>query len=531
MSLSVILRMSKYMTLALVSALLIGSILACRESRTTCGERSTYNENILRYDVNAPFTSLDTAKVQTSGSILVLPLLYSCLFVPNPDGELEPDLATKWTYDAETYTWNIHIRKDVLFHNNQPVTARDVKYSLEADLKNTPSLLSLIDSISVSSDVELSIKLRKDDPEFPRKIWGTGIVPEGNGHKVDYYNHPIGSGPFKFAYRTAEKEVVLVANGDYYEGRPSLDRVVFCYQPDKEKTWTRLLSGETDIAQEISPANFWIMKEYQQRYYFHSYILPCYTILLYNTTTPPFSDQNVRLALSYAIDKLYIVKNILKGLGVVAVGPMGVESPFHNQHIKPIPYDPGKALTLLKKAGWSYDNVGRYLSKEQEHFEFTILLFEEYQIEKRVAQYIRLCLNDVGIKVRLQTLPHQELTRRYRRNNEFQAILTEFTGAYRDPEWIRELWTPGLFQKSRAGCFENPEVSRLLRNAVEERDPRKEKELFLQVDALIASLQPGTFLFHKMAIDAMSRRFSLPLPFALDQPAITRLKYASLRSN
>ena len=531
MSLSVILRMPKCMSLSVACVLLTASILSCAESGTNHTKESTYNENTLRYDVNAPFTSLDTAKVQTSGSIHVFPLLYSCLFAPNPDGELEPDLATKWTYDAETYTWTIHIRKDVLFHNNQHVTARDVKYSLEADLKNTPSVLSLIDSICVSSDLELSIKLRKDDPEFPRKICGVGIVPKDNGDRIDYHNHPVGSGPFKFASRKAEKEVVLVANGDYYEGRPSLDRVVFCYQPDKEKTWTRLLSGDTDIAQEISPVNFSIMKEYQQRYYFHSYILPCYTILLYNKTIPPFSDQNVRLALSYAIDKHYIVKNILKGFGVVAVGPMGVESPFHNPQIKPIPYDPGEAMALLKKAGWSYDNVGRYLSKEQERFEFTILLFEEYQIEKRVAQYIRLCLNDVGIKVHLQTLPYQELIRRYRRNNEFQAVLTEFTAGYREPEWIRELWTPGLYQKSRAGCFEDLEVSRLLRNAVEERDPRKKKELFLQVDALIASLQPGTFLFHKMAIDAMSRRFSLPLPFAIDQPGISRLKYASLVSN
>lgn len=532
MSLSVILRMPKYMRLSVACVLLTASILSCAESETSSAKESTYNENILRYDVNAPLTSLDTTKVQTSGSILVLPLLYSRLFLLNPDGELEPDLATKWTYDVESHTWSIHLRKDVLFHNTQPVTARDVKYSLEAKLKNIcPSILSLIDSISTPSDAELSIHLKKDYPEFPRKLQDTAIVPHRNGDKTDYYNHPIGSGPFKFAYRKGENEVGLVANKDYYDGRPSLDGVVFSYQPDKEKTWTRLLSGRTDIAQEISPVNFGIMKQYQQRYYFDCYAMPYYAILLYNTTTPPFSDPNVRRALSYAIDKHYIVKNILKGLGVVAVGPMGVDSPFHNQHIMPIPYDPKKALTLLKKAGWSYDDVGRYLSKEEKRFEFTILLFEEYQVEKRVAQHIRLCLNDLGIRADLHSFPHSELIAKYRRNNEFQAVLTEFTCAYRDPEWIRELWAPHLSQKSRAGCFQHPEVSRLIHNAIEEIDPSKQKELFFQVDALITSLQPGTFLFHKIAIDAMSRRFSLPLPFALDQPGIHRLKYASLRSN
>jgi len=522
----------RHLTSLLLCICLVCPLASCKKSDVTSATKIPQNENILRYDVNAPFTSLNPREVKASGSNHIFPLLYSFLFVPGPNGELEPDLATKWAYDAQTYTWIIHLRGDALFHNKQRVTSRDVEYSLENWLTTySPSLSSLIERTFILSDTILSIRLRRNDPDFPTKIWDLAIIPKSNGEKIDYYDNSIGSGPFKFAYRKGEKEVALVANGNYYSGRPSLDGVVFYYQPHKEKAWTRLLTGETDLIQEISPKNYEIMKQYKDRYYFDQYTLPHYTILLYNTTDPLFSDLRVRRALSYAIDKEYIVKDILGGSGVVAAGPMGVGSPLHNPKVKPIPYDPGKGIMLLNEAGWFYDKSARCLIKDKEFFEFTILLFEEYQIEKKIAQYIKLCLNDIGIKVRLRLLPSKELTQRYRRNNEFQAVITEFTGAHNDPEYLAELWSTYRGDKSRAGCFAHSKVTLLMHEALKEKNPLRQKDLFHKMDALITSLQPGTFLFQKSAIDIMTKRFALPFPFTLDHQGIYRLKHASLNKN
>jgi peptide/nickel transport system substrate-binding protein len=522
----------RHLILLLLCISLICSASSCTKTDVTSDKISPQNENILRYDVNAPFTSLNPTKIPGSGSNYIFPLLYSFLFVPNTNGELEPDLAVKWTYDSESFIWTIHLRKDALFHNNKRVTSRDVEYSLESWLTTySPSLYSLIERILILSDTILSIRLKRSEPDFLKQIWDFEIIPEPSEDKIDYYNRPIGSGPFKFAYRKGEKEVALVANENYYNGRSSLDGVVFYYQPHKEKAWTRLLSGKTDLIQEISPKNYEIMKQYEKKYYSDLYTLPYYTILLYNTNDPLFSDSRVRRALSYAIDKEYIVKNIMGGSGVVAAGPMGVDSQHHNPNVKPIPYDPGKGIMLLNEAGWSYDKVERYLIRDKKCFEFTILLFEEYQIEKKIAQYIKLSLNDIGIKVRLRLLPFEELVRRYRRNNEFQAVITEFTTVHDEPEYLAELWSPYRSNKSRAGCFAHPKVTRLLHQALNEGNASKQKDLFHKVDALISSLQPGTFLFQKLAIDIMTNRFSLSFPFTLDHPGIYRLKYASLNKN
>ena len=393
---------------------------------------------------------------------------------------------------------------------------------------NRSSLFSLVELISISSDTVISIRLKRDDRAFLQKIWDMEIIPAPGETKFDFTNCPVGSGPFRFKHRRGEDEVVLEANEDYLQGRPFLDRVYFHFEPDKEKVWTRLLAGETDIAQEISPKNYEIIRQYQERYYFDSYPLNWYTILLYNTADTLFSDSKVRLALSHAINREYVAEKVLRGFGVVAVGPMGVNSAYHNPVVTPVPYDPEEGLRLLKQAGWAYSGEDGCLKKGERRFEFALFVAEESQIEKRVARYLQLCLNDLGIKAHLQSLPFLEIKRRYHGNNAFQAVITEFSGVYRDPEFMSSLWSSHLSKRSEAGAFEHPEVSKLIRRALDETDPPARTELFYQIDALITALQPGTFLFHKIAIDVMSKRFELPFPFSLTHEGIWRLRYASL---
>ena len=520
----------KTVSLIVLGLLFATIMLSCGKPESPSNENRHKNENILRYDVNLPFTSFNPTNVKFSGSNHIFPLLYSYLFIPDSNGRLRPDLATKWFFDPEKLQWTIYLRKDALFHNNQAVTSRDVKYSLDTRIKNSHLGLNLvIDRISLLSDTSLCIHLKREDPLILQKIWDSEIFPNPKDRKIDYYNHPIGSGPFKYKERHANQEIHLEANTDYYYGRPSLDKIIFYYQPDKEKMWIRLLVGDTDVAQEISPKNYEMIQQYKDRFYFDKYTLRYYTILLYNTYDRRFCDPKVRMALTHAIDREYIVKTILNGYGKVANGPMGVDSPYHNPEIKPIPFNPQIALALLKKAGWCYDTKTRCLYKDGKPFEFNLLVFKESQIEKKVARYIQLCLNDLGIRVRLHALAFEDIQRRYLRNNEFQAVLTELSGAYRYTEYLKTFWSNSTEGGSKAGCFEHPEVTYLIKKGFEEKDPKNQKAFLYKLDALIISLQPGTFLFQKTAIDVMSKRFRLPHRFSLTHEGIHSLRHADLR--
>lgn len=506
-------------------------VLSCTEPEVPDEPIHIKNENILRYDVSEPFVSLDPGGSDASGSNHIHPLLFSYLFVPDSNGELQPDLAVHWSYNAENHKWTINLRKGVLFHDGQVFTSKDVKYSLKTNLSfSQPSSFLLIRRIELPTDETVCIALKKNDPEFLKKIWPIEILSENIGHRAEN-NHPVGTGPFKFEYKNGQNRVFLSANENYFLGRPLLDGVIYFYQPDKEKSWTRLISGQTDVAAEISPKNYQMIRTYEDRFYFNHYILNAYAILLYNTHDPLFLNPDVRKAFSYAINKEYIVDNILKGYGIVAAGPMGVDTIYHTPEVLPIPYNPKKALTLLEQAGWHYNNEMKCMAENGTCFEFEMLVFKEYQIEKKVARYIKLCLNDVGIRCHIQSVPFDKLVKRYRRNNDFQAVLTEFAGAGRCPEIVRDLWSSYPDAEPLAGGFEDRDVTERFNQFSEEQDHFLKKKLMFEIDTLMHELQPGTFLYHKTAIDVMSRRFRLSDPFSLTLEGIHSLRFAELKKD
>ena len=499
----------------IVMVVVAGLFLACGKSTDTPGHEDAGGETVLRFDSSRAFGSLDPMRDSDSGASYAVVLLYSHLFSHNSRGELEPDLAANWTYDSSTLTWTIGLRNEATFHDNKPVTSRDVKYSLEGWLKSgAVYFLPLVERIEAVSEHDLRISLKTDDPQLIEKISHLEIVPLRDGNQADSSNQPVGSGPFKFQYRNGEKEMVLVANEHYYGGRPLLDRVVLTYEPDTEKTWARLLTGQTDVALGINSGDYQMIERYKNRFDFDMNAHERYAIMLYNTKDPLFADPGVRLALSCAVDREYIVRSLLRGFGMVANGPMGVGSPYHNPRVMPVPYDRRRALDLLQKAGWSHGNGRRYLYKNGKCFEFTLLVFEENQDDMSVAEYLRLSLNDLGVKVHLRSLPFDQVVDGYVRNGDFQAVLTELKGAYLEPEILRQIWSPLRGECSAAGCFEDPEVSRLLTEAAREADMDRKKDLYYQVDSLFLSLQPGTFLYHKAMLGVMSKRIKPAFPFS-----------------
>ena len=489
------------------------------------------NENTLHFDVYTPIGPLEPAFYPVTSANLTFPLFYSYLCVPDASNRLTPDLAEKWQYDSSNFTWMIYLNQDACFHNGKPVKSIDVKYSFTKSLELLETTdLSSIESISIVSDSVLKIKLAENDPQFLRKVWNVEIMPKSSDQKIDYYNHPIGSGPFRFISRRGENEVVLGAFKEYFRGRPAIDYVVYHYEPIKEKSFTNLLAEDTDVIMEISPKNFKILQNYPEKFYFDQFTLQAYTILLYNTTHPLFSDPMVRTALTYAIDREYIVRKILNGAGVVANGSMGVDSPYHNPRLKPLPYDPNKAVALLKQVGWHLENKMGCFKKNGEIFEFTLLVFQESQIEKKVARYIQLCLNEIGVRVRTKMLPFNELMEKYFRNTQFDAVITELRGVYQNPKTALNQWAPIAATPAMAGCFHHPEVTKLVHQVFKGVDMQQQIPIYHKIDTLLTSLQPGTFLFQKKAIDVMSKRFVLPFPFSLSQEGVTKLQYAYLKN-
>ncbi|MCU0599937.1 MAG: ABC transporter substrate-binding protein, partial [Desulfobacterales bacterium] len=158
-----------------ILALLILSVAACSDGRP-----DHQKSRILRYDIPAPVGSLIPWETMGSGANHIHPFLFSCLCVPDENGDLKPDLAVSWNYDPSEFIWTIEIRKDARFHDGAPVAAQDVKFSIQSFCVNGIRNYSgnSIKTIEIVSPTRICIKLVAGDPDFINKIWDTGIVPE-----------------------------------------------------------------------------------------------------------------------------------------------------------------------------------------------------------------------------------------------------------------------------------------------------------------------------------------------------------------
>lgn len=488
--------------------------------------------NILRIDVDYDFGSFNPHKVECSGSTYVFPFIYSYLCVPDTKEELQPDLATAWDYDPKIFTWRIRLRKNVRFHNGEPLTADDVLFSIQSTSENrNKSLNHIIVSLQAIDEHTLEIRMEKDVPELLHNLWDMEIIPSPTRRAgLNPDGPPIGSGPFTFVKHTEDGRVVLAANEHYYNGPPAIDRVLFHYIPDRQASWVRLIKGETDAAGNLTFQDYKIIEPYTDRFYFSKTAYPYYKILLYNTHHPLFENHLVRRALSLAIDRDYMVKNMMNGMVEVVAGPMGSKSGWHDPDLKPLPYDPALSLKMLEKAGWDMKPQTRCLMKDNALFEFELLLAAGSETDLKLARFIQLCLNDVGIRAQLKALPPGELYDSYYKNTEFQAVLTNLDTRARRPEDLLNLWARIDGARSKAGEFDSPQAARLARLALNAEGTETRRMYFQQFDRLIADLAPGSFLFQKIYIDAMSRRFALKYPFSFEVYGLYRMQYARLKS-
>ena len=483
--------------------------------------------NILRFDVPyslGPFVINPTIQ---AGVTNVMPFVFSYLAVPDQNGRLQPDLAESWFYNDQTCEWTFYLRKDARFHDGKPVTASDVAFSLKTSMAFLmPELLACIQFMEPVSDTKLRIRFSRNDPEFLDKIWDLEIfqAPNPDAPPEEFL---IGSGPFLLKEKNTQ-QIVLKANKAYYRGRPSLDGMVFTFVPDQEQTWTRLMGGRTDAAMEITPENVPATEACADRFYINHHLLPFYTMLLFNAHDPLFSDVRVRKALTMAIHREDFVQKILNGNGTVATGPMGLDPQYHNPKLDPVPYDPQNALELLALAGWKPEAEGGFLIRDGKLFEFTVCLAEESSSHQRLAQYLRLCFNDIGIRLHARQMPMDALIRSYFGNREFQAVITECRDPHRTFDHLKIFWSGTKTGGSMSGV-EDAVLAGLFETLEAKTDPESRKDLFYAIEARILDLQPAAFLYHETVCDVLSRRFDLPGPFYLSPDRGWNLQFAFLK--
>jgi len=339
-------------TVILCSALLLvlwGAAIASAESQTELVIAQTAEVN-----------SLDPARHNSITDVNYTIQVFDMLYILDEQSKPVPRLALSHRIVNPT-TWEFKLRPGVKFHDGTTMTARDVKFSI--DRMTDPQTKALfasfwgpIKEVKAVDNLTVQIVTKSPDPILLKRLsLDLAIMPADLFQKEGaekFFQHPVGTGPFKFVSWTRNDRMVLDANEAYWDGPPKMKRLVIRPIPEAATRLAELQTGNADIAPAIPP---FLVEQLKAAPNATVQSVPGGRVMfLYLNTLAkgPLQDKRVRQALNYAINRKAIIDNVLKGSGIEVADCL---TPYHfgyDPSLKPYPYDPAQAKKLLAEAGY-----------------------------------------------------------------------------------------------------------------------------------------------------------------------------------
>jgi peptide/nickel transport system substrate-binding protein len=371
---------------------------------TVC-EGTPVKGGTLVYERQAETQSINPVDARNgNGDIFADNLIYSGLVRSDPTGgtAIQPALASKWEISKDGKTYTFHLRPGIKFSNGQPVTAQDVKFSL--DRFGNPKINAAMSSVSVGygsttviDDSTVAVHLKQPIAAFLYNIsiFPAFIVPKDLVEKEGkaFWNHPVGTGPFTVKEFVRGSHITFARNPYYWEtGKPYLDSVRFNFATDSN---SRILALRGNTAQIMDGVPYSQITALQgdKKVVVQSAKVPLFLGLWLNHTKAPFQDLNVRKAMQMALDRQLINTSIFRGLGQIPNSVlMSLRYDAPASVVKPYTYDVAAAKALMAK------------SKFPNGFSTTLQYPSGYDYYKQLALLMQQEYAAIGIKVKLVEL-------------------------------------------------------------------------------------------------------------------------------
>src|SRR6266702_2223366 len=348
----------------------------------------------------------------------------------HPDGKLHPGLATEWKLQGQT-AWAFKLRQGVKFHNGDPFTSADAKFSIERTYDpaaNTmvKTVLTTIDRIEAPDPFTLVIHPKKPDPLLAARLafYGGQIVPKKYLESVgnDGFNaKPVGTGPVRFVSWTKDDRLTLESNPDYFGGRPDFERLIVRAIPETSPRVAALLKGEVDIITQLPPDQEDRVRANAATRVDGALYAGLY-VLAVNSKRPPLDNPLVKQALSLAIDRDIIVKELWKGRGIVPSQPIAKGDNHFDPSLPPLAYNPKEARERLKKAGYKGEEI---------YLETTVAYVSQ---DKPMAEAIVAMWRDVGINAKIEVVEYSVRAQKSREKTFKGMWWSDPTSTLGDPD-------------------------------------------------------------------------------------------------
>ncbi len=453
----------------------------------------------IAFDATIAPTFLDPA--ETSGiatPFVFLYALHDALIKPLPGNNMAPCLATSWTESADGLVYEFKLREGVRFHNGDPFTADDVKFSFHRYRGSSAKLLhERVKAVDVLDPHRIRFTLHKPWPDF-LVFYGTPatgaawVVPKKyieKGGEDGFKKHPIGLGPYKLVSMTPGLEIVLEVNEQYWRKKGTIKRVVIKGVPDRTTRLAMLKTGEADIGylmvgveaatiqadpklklmKTIPPATWWV--DYPDQWKPQS----------------PWADRRVRLAASLAIDKKGI--NEAERLGFSRLTGSMIPSVMEFAlRIEPLPYDPAQAKRLLAEAGYPSGFDGGDLTPLPPFI--------------TMGEAVASNLGAIGIRTRVRGMERATFLEAWR-TKKLSGVVVTVSAAPGNAAARLEQYVMSTSPYVAGGY---PDLDDMIRQQAQERDRKRREMLLTQIQRLMHERVMFTGIFDPATLHGVGPR-------------------------
>jgi peptide/nickel transport system substrate-binding protein len=471
-----------------------------------------------------------------------------------------PNLAQSWTVSPDGLQWTFYLREDVTWFDGVPFSADDVLFTFNEVIFNPDIPSSSRDVLTINGKPLKVEKINEHTVRFTLPVkfapflrsmaqtilpkhclsdavrqkkfsftWGIDTPP----------SRLIGTGPFMLSEYHPGERLVFKRNPHYWkksvqgEALPYLDKVIYLIIPDPQAQLLKFIDGELD-ATPVQGSDYPLLKPLERQKNFHIYEAGAdfgtnFLTLNQNSSVNPnthkpfvdpvklswFTNLEFRRAIAHAIDKKKIIEILNNGFGFPQNGPMSPSSGYYyDPDVRAYDYDLQQARTILKQAGFRYQNHGQRLEDPHGHLvEFNLYTADAGGAARlQMAAIIRSDMEQLGMKVNLVPVEFNTLVNKLMSSFDWDAVMIGLTGGV-EPHFGQNVWhsSGGLHlwnphQAKPATTWEK-RVDEIYDQGAQELDETKRKALYDEFQRIVADELPVIYTVLSTDMFAVRNKF------------------------
>lgn len=445
--------------------------------------------------------------------------MYDRLLAFDAEENLIPQLVTEWALSEDGLEYTLTLRQGVTFHDGTPFNAESVRFNIQRYLDQPDSsyytIYETVERVDIVDDLTAKIVLKNVRPNFAYEglaQWGavqlspTAVQELGEG----FAEAPVGTGPFKFDVYEPGSSIRFARNDEYWDGAPLLDAVEIKVIPEPSVQLIEMEAGTADAAL-IQPKDVQAMTDLEMT--IEQSITPGANFISLNVSQAPTDELAVRRAIARSIDREAMIEALLFGTAELARAGVNSASPFYDDTVPMVEYNPDEAGTILDEAGWVMGSDG---VREREGQKLTLsLLSTDFSEWGLFNQAIQEQLAAVGIASEISSLEWNAYLDQWRENQGgWNATFHSQGSIMAAVSPIQASWYPDAYWTiSQIDDATNPELGPIrdeLQGLQDEfevtLDEARRKEIATRAQTIFQEQQLTVWLWHAATIYAIQPR-------------------------